>query len=183
MPTRYWPWQAMNQSGPARPARQPLKATAKTPLSATPTTSPPRRAALSPLAVRLAINRRSGQAPAPKALEVQDGAASCSASCSNRSAAKWWSIFAGAGGKTLLLGALMRNTGRLYAFDVRQAAGQPQAAAGRSGLSNVHPARIEHERDQKIKRLAGARRPRAGRCAVFRLGTLRRNPDLEMAAG
>ena len=63
---------------------------------------------------------------------------------------------AGAGGKTLLLGALMKNTGRLYAYDVsdkRLANLKPRLA--RSGLSNVHPARIEHERDTKIKRLAG----------------------------
>ncbi|MBN4841934.1 class I SAM-dependent methyltransferase, partial [Citrobacter braakii] len=47
---------------------------------------------------------------------------------------------AGAGGKTLALGALMRNTGRLYAFDVsekRLLKMRPRVA--RSGLSNVHP--------------------------------------------
>ncbi len=87
---------------------------------------------------------------------------------------------AGAGGKTLLLGALMRNTGRLYAFDVsdkRLTNLKPRLA--RSGLANVHPARIEHERDQKIKRLAG----KADRVLVDApcsgLGTLRRNPDLK----
>ncbi len=87
---------------------------------------------------------------------------------------------AGAGGKTLLLGALMKNTGRLYAYDVsdkRLANLKPRLA--RSGLSNVHPARIEHERDAKIKRLAG----KADRVLVDApcsgLGTLRRNPDLK----
>ena len=87
---------------------------------------------------------------------------------------------AGAGGKTLLLGALMKNTGRLYAYDVsdkRLARLKPRLA--RSGLSNVHPARIEHERDTKIKRLAG----KADRVLVDApcsgLGTLRRNPDLK----
>jgi 16S rRNA (cytosine967-C5)-methyltransferase len=57
---------------------------------------------------------------------------------------------AGAGGKTLLLGALMKNTGRLYAYDVsdkRLSNLKPRLA--RSGLSNVHPVRIEHERDAK----------------------------------
>src|SRR5690606_32636932 len=47
---------------------------------------------------------------------------------------------AGAGGKTLLLGALMRSTGRLYAFDVsvaRLARAKPRFA--RSGLSNIVP--------------------------------------------
>ncbi|MEO8305165.1 MAG: RsmB/NOP family class I SAM-dependent RNA methyltransferase, partial [Betaproteobacteria bacterium] len=63
---------------------------------------------------------------------------------------------AGAGGKTLLLGALMRSTGRLYAFDThdkRLANLKPRLA--RSGLSNVHPQVIANERDTKIKRLAG----------------------------
>src|SRR5207302_11271157 len=62
---------------------------------------------------------------------------------------------AGAGGKTLLLGALMRSQGRLYAFDVkakRLAKITPRLA--RSGLSNVHPQLIAHERDVKVKRLA-----------------------------
>ena len=62
---------------------------------------------------------------------------------------------AGAGGKTLLLGALMRSHGRLYAFDThdrRLANLKPRLA--RSGLSNVHPQLLAHERDTKIKRLA-----------------------------
>lgn len=87
---------------------------------------------------------------------------------------------AGAGGKTLLLGALMKNTGRLYAYDVsdkRLAKLKPRLA--RSGLSNVHPTRIEHERDARLKRLAG----KADRVLVDApcsgLGTLRRNPDLK----
>ena len=49
---------------------------------------------------------------------------------------------AGAGGKTLALGASMRNTGRLYAFDTsghRLDAIKPRIA--RSGLSNVHTCR------------------------------------------
>ena len=87
---------------------------------------------------------------------------------------------AGAGGKTLLLGALMRNTGRLYAFDVsekRLAKLKPRMA--RAGLSNVHPVLIAHEADAKVKRLAG----KADRVLVDApctgLGTLRRNPDLK----
>lgn len=63
---------------------------------------------------------------------------------------------AGAGGKTLALGAAMRSTGRLYAFDVsekRLAKLKPRLA--RSGLSNVNPVLIDSEHDAKIKRLAG----------------------------
>ena len=87
---------------------------------------------------------------------------------------------AGAGGKTLALGAMMRNTGRLYAFDVsahRLAALKPRLA--RSGLSNVYPAGIAHERDERIKRLAGKIDRVLVDAPCSGLGTLRRNPDLK----
>ena len=87
---------------------------------------------------------------------------------------------AGAGGKTLALGAAMRSTGRLYAFDVsghRLAALKPRLA--RSGLSNVHPVQIAHERDDRIKRLAGKIDRVLVDAPCSGLGTLRRNPDLK----
>ncbi len=87
---------------------------------------------------------------------------------------------AGAGGKTLALGAAMRNTGRLYAFDVsghRLDALKPRLA--RSGLSNVYPAQIAHERDERIKRLAGKIDRVLIDAPCSGLGTLRRNPDLK----
>lgn len=87
---------------------------------------------------------------------------------------------AGAGGKTLALGALMRSSGRLYAIDVsakRLAHLKPRLA--RSGLSNVHPMAIDSEHDARLKRLAA----KADRVLVDApcsgLGTLRRNPDLK----
>ena len=87
---------------------------------------------------------------------------------------------AGAGGKTLALGATMRNTGRLYAFDTsahRLEALQPRLQ--RSGLNNVHPMVIAHEQDERIKRLTA----KADRVLVDApcsgLGTLRRSPDLK----
>jgi 16S rRNA (cytosine967-C5)-methyltransferase len=89
-------------------------------------------------------------------------------------------LCAGAGGKTLMLGALMRSQGRLYAFDVSAARlNRLKPRLKRSGLSNVHPQAIEHENDTRIKRLAG----KADRVLVDApcsgLGTLRRNPDLK----
>lgn len=87
---------------------------------------------------------------------------------------------AGAGGKTLALGSAMRNTGRLYAFDIsghRLDALKPRLA--RSGLSNVHPAQIAHERDDRIKRLAGKIDRVLVDAPCSGLGTLRRNPDLK----
>lgn len=87
---------------------------------------------------------------------------------------------AGAGGKTLQLGAMMRSTGRLYAFDVaekRLAKLKPRLA--RSGLSNVHPAVIAHENDTHVKRLAGKCDRVLVDAPCSGLGTLRRNPDLK----
>ncbi|RIX45150.1 MAG: RsmB/NOP family class I SAM-dependent RNA methyltransferase [Rhodocyclales bacterium GT-UBC] len=87
---------------------------------------------------------------------------------------------AGAGGKTLLLGAMMKNTGRLYAYDVSdKRLGNLKPRLARSGLSNVHPARIEHERDTKIKRMAGKIDRVLVDAPCSGLGTLRRNPDLK----
>ena len=87
---------------------------------------------------------------------------------------------AGAGGKTLALGAMMKNTGRLYAFDTSQKrldGMKPRLA--RSGLSNVHPVAIAHERDERIKRLAGKIDRVLVDAPCSGLGTLRRNPDLK----
>ncbi len=87
---------------------------------------------------------------------------------------------AGAGGKTLALGAAMRNTGRLYAFDTsghRLEALKPRLA--RSGLSNVYSAAISHERDDRIKRLSGKIDRVLVDAPCSGLGTLRRRPDLK----
>jgi 16S rRNA (cytosine967-C5)-methyltransferase len=87
---------------------------------------------------------------------------------------------AGAGGKTLALGAAMRNTGRLYAFDIsahRLDNLKPRLA--RSKLSNVHPAAIAHERDERVKRLAGKIDRVIVDAPCSGLGTLRRNPGLK----
>lgn len=87
---------------------------------------------------------------------------------------------AGAGGKTLMLGAMMRSSGRLYAFDVsdkRLQKAKPRLA--RAGLSNVHPVVISHENDAHIKRLAGKMDRVLVDAPCSGLGTLRRNPDLK----
>ena len=87
---------------------------------------------------------------------------------------------AGGGGKTLALGAAMRNTGRLYAMDTsahRLDGLKPRLA--RSGLSNVHPLAIAHERDDRIKRLRGKMDRVLVDAPCSGLGTLRRSPDLK----
>ena len=87
---------------------------------------------------------------------------------------------AGAGGKTLAIGAMMASTGRLYAFDVaekRLANLKPRLA--RSGLSNVMPQLIASETDTRVKRLAGKLDRVLVDAPCSGLGTLRRNPDLK----
>jgi len=87
---------------------------------------------------------------------------------------------AGAGGKTLLLGAMMRSTGRLYAFDVsaaRLARAKPRFA--RSGLSNIVPVVISPDNDQRVRRLRGKAHRVLVDAPCSGLGTLRRNPDLK----
>ncbi|MFD1710975.1 RsmB/NOP family class I SAM-dependent RNA methyltransferase [Ottowia sp. GY511] len=115
------------------------------------------------------------------ALEVQDEGSQLLALLLDAKRGEMVADFcAGAGGKTLAIGAGMRSTGRLYAFDVsahRLAALKPRLA--RSGLSNVHPVAIAHERDERIKRLAGKMDRVLVDAPCSGLGTLRRNPDLK----
>ena len=87
---------------------------------------------------------------------------------------------AGAGGKTLAVGAMTANKGRIYAFDIaekRLANLKPRMT--RAGLTNIHPERIGSEHDPRLGRLKG----KADRVLVDApcsgLGTLRRNPDLK----
>ena len=87
---------------------------------------------------------------------------------------------AGAGGKTLALGAMMRGTGRLYAFDTsarRLAALTPRLA--RSGLSNIYPVAITGAGDQRVRRLAGKLARVLVDAPCSGMGTLRRNPDMK----
>ncbi len=115
------------------------------------------------------------------AIEVQDeGSQLLSALLDPKRGEMVVDFCAGAGGKTLALGAAMRNTGRLYAFDVSaQRVGALKPRLARSGLSNVHPAAIAHERDDRIKRLAGKIDRVLVDAPCSGLGTLRRNPDLK----
>jgi 16S rRNA (cytosine967-C5)-methyltransferase len=142
---------------------------------------------LSPLAIRLRDKPALARHPLflAGAFEVQDeGSQLLGYLLEPRRGEMVVDFCAGAGGKTLLLGALMKNTGRLYAYDVsdkRLARLKPRLA--RSGLSNVHPVRIEHERDSRIKRLAGKVDRVLVDAPCSGLGTLRRNPDLKWRQG
>ena len=137
----------------------------------------------SPLGIRLKSKPALQQQPLflSGAIEVQDeGSQLLGYLLAPRRGEMVADFCAGAGGKTLLLGAMMRSTGRLYAFDVaekRLARLKPRVA--RAGLSNVHPILIANENDLRVKRLAGKCDRVLVDAPCSGLGTLRRNPDLK----
>lgn len=87
---------------------------------------------------------------------------------------------AGAGGKTLQIGALMANTGTLYAFDVSQKRLDGlKPRVKRAGLDIVRTVTIAHERDARVQRLHGKIDRVLVDAPCTGTGTLRRNPDIK----
>jgi 16S rRNA (cytosine967-C5)-methyltransferase len=87
---------------------------------------------------------------------------------------------AGAGGKTLALGAAMAGTGRVYAIDAsaaRLAALSPRLA--RSRLRNVYTMAVDDERDPRLAPLTGKMDRVLVDAPCSGLGTLRRSPELK----
>ena len=87
---------------------------------------------------------------------------------------------AGAGGKSLAVGSIMKNTGRIYAFDISE---KRIVNLGRrlkkSGLSNLFAQKIKNEKDAKLKKLNGKFDRVLADVPCSGTGTLRRNPDLK----
>ncbi|MFN3611723.1 RsmB/NOP family class I SAM-dependent RNA methyltransferase [Tepidimonas sp.] len=120
------------------------------------------------------------EAHARGAIEVQDeGSQLIAALVGARRGETVADFCAGGGGKTLALGADMRDTGRLYAFDTvaRRLEALP-ARARRAGLTQVHPMAVVHERDERLQRLAGKIDRVLVDAPCSGLGTLRRHPEL-----
>ncbi|MGZ5666435.1 MAG: RsmB/NOP family class I SAM-dependent RNA methyltransferase [Usitatibacter sp.] len=138
---------------------------------------------LSPLGVRLREKPALNKHPMflDGAVEVQDeGSQLLGLLVEPRRGEMVVDFCAGAGGKTLQMGAAMHSSGRLYAFDIsdkRLANLAPRLK--RSGLSNVFPQRISGENDPKVKRLRGKIDRVLVDAPCTGLGTLRRNPDLK----
>ncbi len=87
---------------------------------------------------------------------------------------------AGTGGKTLLLGAMMRDQGRLYAFDVSAKRLETlKQRVRRARLTSVHPQLIGSERDPRVSRLTEKIDRVLVDAPCSGLGTLRRSPDLK----
>jgi 16S rRNA (cytosine967-C5)-methyltransferase len=87
---------------------------------------------------------------------------------------------AGAGGKTLHIGALMANTGTVYAFDVlAKRLDKLKPRLRRASLNNVRMVTISHERDARVQRLKGKIDRVLVDAPCSGTGTLRRNPDIK----
>ncbi|MCG8465349.1 MAG: RsmB/NOP family class I SAM-dependent RNA methyltransferase [Xanthomonadales bacterium] len=138
---------------------------------------------LSPTAIRLPGKPALQRHPLllEGAIEVQDeGSQLVSLLLDPQAGERVVDFCAGAGGKTLHIGALMNSKGRIDAYDVSERRLKrlgPRLA--RSGLSNVRAQAISHERDSHLKNRLG----KADRVLVDApctgLGTIRRNPDLK----
>ncbi|HUR42112.1 MAG TPA: RsmB/NOP family class I SAM-dependent RNA methyltransferase [Verrucomicrobiae bacterium] len=88
---------------------------------------------------------------------------------------------AGAGGKTLALGAQMRDRGELHAFDVsRQRLARLEPRLARSGLTCVRMQALRNERDPRLKALARKCDAVLVDAPCSASGTLRRNPELRL---
>ena len=137
----------------------------------------------SPWGLRLSANPSLTRLPEYEqgAFEVQDEGSQLLAALLGAKRGEMVADFcAGAGGKTLAIGAMMRSTGRLYAFDTsahRLDGLKPRLA--RSGLSNVQTAAITNERDDRVKRLSHKMDRVLVDAPCSGTGTIRRNPDLK----
>ena len=90
---------------------------------------------------------------------------------------------AGAGGKTLALGAAMRNRGRLHALDIsRERLSRLTPRLARSGLTSVKTQVLSHERDARLQALLGCCDAVLVDAPCSSTGTLRRNPELRLRA-
>lgn len=87
---------------------------------------------------------------------------------------------AGAGGKTLAMADVTRDTGNLYACDASaRRLGRLNPRVLRAGLRSVRPLAIDSENDPRLARLLGRADLVFVDAPCSGLGTLRRNPDLK----
>ncbi len=143
---------------------------------------------LSPIGLRSAARRPVDGLAAFKAgeIEVQDEGAQIAAMLADaRPGMQIADYCAGAGGKTLVMAADMKNKGRVLACDTSEGRLERSAVrTKRAGLHNVERRVLDPERaDRRLKRLAG----RFDRVMVDApctgLGTWRRNPDARWRYG
>lgn len=113
--------------------------------------------------------------------EVQDEASQLVAHLLMPHRSDWVLDFcAGAGGKTLAIGALMQNRGQVMAVDVSaQRLKRLHPRLARSELTNVQTLWVESEHDTRLDKYIGRFHKVLVDAPCTGLGTLRRNPDLK----
>jgi len=114
-------------------------------------------------------------------IEVQDEGSQLLSFLANAKRGQMVADFcAGAGGKTLAMASMMKNTGRIYSFDISdKRLSNLKIRLKRSGASNISIQRISSENDNKIKRLKEKFERVLVDAPCTGFGTLRRNPDLK----
>lgn len=91
---------------------------------------------------------------------------------------------AGAGGKTLAMAAMMRNSGQIFACDVSGPRLRRMAPRlSRSGATNVQPFQIDSEQDPKLKRMQARADLVLVDAPCSGSGTVRRNPEIKWRVG
>jgi len=89
-------------------------------------------------------------------------------------------LCAGAGGKTLHLATLMRNSGQVFACDINEARlAKLSPRLARAGLSNIQMRAIEGVQDPMLRAQRGSFDAVLVDAPCSGLGTLRRNPDIK----
>ncbi|MBF0461075.1 MAG: RsmB/NOP family class I SAM-dependent RNA methyltransferase [Magnetococcales bacterium] len=89
-------------------------------------------------------------------------------------------LCAGGGGKTLHLAALMRNRGRIVATDTDERRLARLGVRGkRAGVRIIQTVALRHERDPRLKSLAGRADAVLVDAPCSGLGTLRRRPEIK----
>jgi 16S rRNA (cytosine967-C5)-methyltransferase len=138
---------------------------------------------LSPLGLRLPEGHRveAERAWQEGLVEIQDeGSQLLAFACEATPVSLVVDLCAGAGGKTLALGAEMGNAGRLVACDVdRTRLGRMQPRLVRAGLGNVEPRLLDPRREwERLSDLAGRADVVLVDAPCSGTGTWRRNPEL-----
>jgi len=135
----------------------------------------------SPLGLRVRVRKRIDGIKYFKSglVEVQDeGAQLASLLVGVKPGMQVADFCAGGGGKTLVMGGLMNNTGRILAMDIEQ--GRLDRAGvriSRAGLHNVERKLISDENDRKLKRLTKKFDRVLVDAPCTGIGTWRRDPD------
>ena len=165
------------QRAQGRPRRRSSSALARAGIEAAPTP-------YSPLGIRVAGKpalQKSRRLRAGAGRGAGRGQPAARARSSAPGAARWWSTSAPAPAARRSRSAPRCATPAACTRSTSRAIGSPRCKPrlARSGLGNVHPAQIAHERDDRVERLAGKVDRVLVDAPCSGSGTLRRNPDLK----